>query len=268
MKRIIPYLSILLIICSVSSCKSTKLTGSQFVERIKGLSLEEREPIIYHEIANGNTPKSHRNPVRIAETLIDAAGVSHQVEFDVFPDVLSVGTDKDFFRTPMKPETAQKIADLYGATLPTSKLSDIIHKHAEVKMAPHPMTPGASMITVPVFAKHDSIIEQERRKHGKPLSALIAGHKKDVVISNLLVPRPHAVIIYGWHYPDGKRIQPIYAGHSSIHVDYSHGIRLVKNEVLLDGVKAKITDILRDPVLYKLFSDEDGAMIVTRYKLE
>ncbi|NDW12914.1 hypothetical protein D0T50_08410 [Bacteroides sp. 214] len=245
--------------------KTGAIKGSEFIEKVKNMFPEEREKELYSEISAGNIPNSHRQPVRIKETLTDADGASHQVEFEVLPDFLSIGADDDFFRIPMLPGTAQQIADLFGAVLPTSKISDIIHKHAKVKMNPSPMTPDETMTTVPVFAEHDRIIEQERLEKGEPLSSLIAGHKKDIVISNKLIERPNAVVIYGWHYPEGKRIQPTHAGHSRNYVDYSHGVRLINNEILLDGVNVKIQDVLKDPVMYKLLSDEDAPLASTGY---
>lgn len=67
-------------------------------------------------------------------------------------------------------------------------------------------------------------------------------------------------VIYGWHKPDGNPIQPVYSGHVDWYVDYSHGIRFVNNQVLIDGKPVLFTDILQDPVLYKIFSDEDAPM--------
>ena len=245
--------------------KAGAIKGSEFIQKVEGMTLEEREKVVYNEISAGNIPNSHRQPVRIKETLTDANGISHEIEIEVLPDVLAIGTDDDFFHIPMMPGTAQQIADLFGAILPTSKMSDIIHKHATVKMEPHPMNPDGTMTTIPVFAEHDSIVKNGRLEKGQPLSALIAGHKKDIIISNKLIERPNSVVIYGWHYPDGKRIQPAYAGHTNEWVDYSHGVRLVNGEMLLDGKNVKIGDVLKDSVMFRLLSDEDEVMSVTEY---
>ena len=73
------------------------------------------------------------------------------------------------------------------------------------------------------------------------------------------------VVIYGWHKPDGIPIQPVYSGHIDWYVDYSHGIRLINNQVLIDGKHFLLTDVLRDPLQYKIFSDEDSPMRQTVY---
>jgi Ig-like domain-containing protein len=67
------------------------------------------------------------------------------------------------------------------------------------------------------------------------------------------------VVIYGWHYPSGSPIQPLYNGHGETYADYSHGIRLVQNSMIVDGASAIITNILTDSALAPLLSDE-GAM--------
>ncbi|HMA61302.1 MAG TPA: hypothetical protein VKP78_01500, partial [bacterium] len=68
--------------------------------------------------------------------------------------------------------------------------------------------------------------------------------------------QPKNVVIYGWHKDIGKPIQPVYGGHYDDWVDYSHGIRLVKDEILLNGKTVKIQKILRDSTLGRLFCEE------------
>ena len=56
-------------------------------------------------------------------TFNDANGTPHSVKYQVMPDYLAIGSDEDFCRIPMGPITAQKLADLFGAVMPTRKLS-------------------------------------------------------------------------------------------------------------------------------------------------
>ncbi len=62
----------------------------------------------------------------------------------------------------------------------------------------------------------------------------------------------HHVIIYGWHRPDGTPIQPVYDGHVNTYVDYSHGVRLISNKVLVDGKEHRLQELIEDPVLWAL----------------
>ena len=94
-----------------------------------------------------------------------------------------------------------------------------------------------------------------------PLGSLVGGHKKDVIISNRIytnlkptVPKP--VVIYGWHQTNGTPIQPVYNGHEETYADYSHGIRLVRDSMIVDGDCHDCKVLLKDPDLSALLSDE------------
>ena len=236
------------------------MTGSRFRRLTEKLNASERDSIIFREIVAGNISDWLRKPVYLTDTVADAAGKAHEIIWRVLPDFIAIGDDSDFMRVPMLPLSAQKIADHFGAVLPTRRMSDLIHRHSTFKAVPHPMTPDATMTTVPVFARHDSIVEACRMAAGAHSGQLTAGHKKDIVITNRIATEPGRLFIYGWHYPDGKAIQPLSAAHSVGYVDYSHGVRLVSDDIIIDGRLYSLKQILRDPVLYKLVSDEDGPM--------
>ena len=216
----------------------------------------------------GNIPNSLRQHIYITDTLQDAIGTMHEVTFSTLSDYLAIGTDEDYIRIPLLPQTAQQIATYYKSTLPTRKLSALIHQHSPVKMMPQPMTPDATMVTMPIFARHDSLLNaQMKEMNFKPFKQLTAGHKKDISITNRIANEPNRLFIYGLHYPDGKPIQPLSGAHNNKYVDYSHGVRLISDEVLVDGQIHSLTTLLKDSILYKLFSDEEGPMQVTTYPL-
>ncbi|MFI3239495.1 MAG: hypothetical protein R3Y22_02745 [Bacteroidales bacterium] len=241
------------------------LTADEFYSLVNNISLDEREEIIYDQVISGNIPAALRNPVTITERLIDNNGAVHEVTFEVLPDYLSIGSDTNFIRIPMLPETAQRIADKLGATLPTRKISDLIHQNAIVKLTPEPMTPDSTMVTVPVFYNHNQLINIQLLSKGYFLGVLVAGNKKDIVITNRLSENPQRLFIYGWHYADGRAIQPLSNAHGKQYVDYSHGVRFVNRNILVDGKIIDINDILSDPVLYTLLSDECGIMEICSY---
>ena len=173
------------------------------------------------------------------------------------PDYLAVGSNDDLCRMPMTPHTAKRIAELFGASLTTTKMVDIIYRNAELKLRPLPLTVTDSVRIHPAtFLAHSGLITSQRVSAGKPLGTLIAGTKKDVVITHRLTERPGSVFIYGWHRLNGKPIQPLYGGHSAAYVDYSHGIRLVDTRVKVDDVWMDLRALLADPVLFALLADE------------
>lgn len=240
--------------------------GSAFMKRIDSLPLGEREEAIFRAVSSGNIPGFLRNTKSLKGEFADAAGTVHQVSYEVMPDYLAVGSDSDYCRIPVNPFTAQRIADLFGASLVTAKLSDHIYKMADKKMVPFSYLPvGNENEKVAKFTMHNSEIERQLADSAGTKGQLVAGAKKDVVLSSGIGAQRDRVVIYGWHKPGGKPIQPLYSGHVYWYVDYSHGIRLINNQVLLDNKPAFISDILKDPLLYKIFSNEDNPMSVTGY---
>lgn len=236
-------------------------TGSQFHEQIVELPRDQREAAILREISNGNVPEFLRRLIPIRVHATDGAGAKHVATYFVMSDYLAVGTDEDFFRVPMTPATAVAIADKLDASLITAKVSDDVFAAARVKLDPKPLTKDRDAATT--FFQHHQIIEDQLR--GQPRGLLVAGIKKDVVLTNRLKEKPHKVAIYGWHYSDGRPIQTLYVGHVDWYVDYSHGVRLMSQRVIVDGQSMKVSDVLKLPRLCPLLSDE-GPVDVTELR--
>ncbi len=242
--------------------------GSEFMHRISGLSLEEREEEIYKALAGGNIPRFLRSTVTLSGSFYDSEGVSHSVIYEAMPDYFSVGTDDDYCRIPMNPYTAQKLADKFGGSLLTSVMSDHIYEMAEIKIKPFNYLPvGNANETVQKFKEHNDQIDRQISEAGGRKGQLVAGIKKDVILSRDIALKPGKVVIYGWHNPGGKPIQPVYSGHIWWYVDYSHGIRLVNNQVIIDGKPALLSEILQDKILYRIFSNENSPMEKPYYSI-
>jgi hypothetical protein len=236
--------------------------GKAFLRSINGLKLAEREAAIFREISRGNFPNFLRTFKPVPIRGLDADGKEITASLLVMPDYLAVGSDDDFVRLPMTPHTAQQIADLFGCTLPTKMIVDAIDARAEVHLEPHPLTVDRE--TVKTFAQHQEIIESQRA--GKPLGLLITGIKKDIVLSPRIFERPDRLAIYGWRQLDGQPIQTLTIVHWNKYVDYSHGVRLILNRVMLDDQEVAVTDLLANPERCGLVSDE-GPMDPPRYPL-
>jgi peptidoglycan hydrolase-like protein with peptidoglycan-binding domain len=230
------------------------ITGSEFIERTRHLSRPQREQAILDEIRKGNVPGFLRNFQQLELSARGSDGQMHTATVKVLPDYLAIGSDEDFVRIPMSSLTAQQIADAFGCVLPTRKLVDEVYRQSDVKLTPIPMKPTSQMMSNEYYLQHQRKIEAQRA--GKPLGALTSGHKKDVVLSNVLDAKPDRVAIYGWHQPNGKPIQPLSTVHENTYADYSHGARLIGGTMVVDGVERSVADVLRDPVLSALLSDE------------
>ncbi len=241
------------------------ISTTDFIQKITPLDFRERENEIFAQVVSGNVPNFLRKlcPVTVANI---SNGGTNRATFYVTPDYLAIGSDEDYFLTPMSPSTAQKIADFAKCSLPTRKMVNDIYAAAAVKLTPSPIPPSAAMTTVPVFSNHNAIVWAQRRDFLKefPLGALVAGDKKDVVIADSLPSAPGKVAIYGWHRTNGAPIQPLYLGHTATWVDYSQCIRLVQNAGMLNGTNTTIAEVLADPQLCALLSDE-GRLTELRY---
>ncbi len=237
-------------------------TGSQFIAEVSSMPLTAREQRIVEEITSGNIPNFLRDFVEI-NVSAQISGVTRNATYYVMPDYLCIGSDADFVRMPLTPLRAQPIVDAIECLMPTRKMVNDIYTAAAVKLAPSPISPTTTDITlVSTFYQHHLTIEGQRA--GSPLGLLVGGHKKDVVITPLLASNSNKVAIYGWHQLSGIPIQPLYLGHVDFYVDYSHGIRAVKKTMLLDGTEIPVADVLADPDLCVLLSDE-GAVTTPGY---
>jgi len=236
------------------------LTGSAFIASLAGLPREERETAIRRELLAGNIPSFLRALRSVEAAVVGADGIRHTIAYDVMPDYLAIGSDADFVRIPMNPYTAQAFCDAFGFVLPTRQIVNDIWAAATVHVDPRPLTEERE--SPRTFEQHHRIIEEQLR--GMARGVFVAGHKKDVVVSNKLLERPERVAIYGWHYPSGQPIQPLYAGHVDWYVDYSHGIRPVRRAMRVDGVVRPFEKILNDQLLLGLISDE-GEITASRY---
>jgi hypothetical protein len=239
--------------------------GKAFFDRVKDMNLDDREAAIHREIISGNFPDVLRRfkSVTIRDTM-SAKDPNRQntATIEVMPDYLAIGSDHDFVRIPMTPQTAQRIADAFGCVLPTRKMVDAIDDQAELHLAPRALTRERE--SAATFLEHHRIIERQRA--GKPLGLLVAGIKKDIVITPRLFERPGRLAIYGWRQLDGRPIQPLTIVHRNRYVDYSHGARLVRNSIAIEGKTEKLTDLLGDPQRCGFVSDE-GPMNPPRYPL-
>lgn len=241
---------------------SSSVTGSQFITNNFSLGGKTRENNILNEFLNGNVPDFLRKFDSITVT-----SKSNTITYLVMTDYLSIGSDSDYVRMPMNPLSAQIIADKYDCTLPTRKMVNDIWSSSKNKLQPLPWGPpyDSSMMSTERVGIHNTRIQNQLKN--KDFTHLTSGHKKDVVLTNRLSPNnPNKrVAIYGWIQLDGKPIQGLNPlSHEDTYEDYSHGIRLIANDVMVNGSPMRIQDVFKDANLSALVSDE-GILTFTRY---
>ena len=236
-----------------SSC--VNVTGSSFLAATARMGTAEREAQILAQLQRRNVPPFLRGNFSVSVTV---AGRGHTIVFAALPDYLAIGfADADFVRIPTAAFTAQCAADAFNASLPTPKMVDLIWRAAPVHVEPRPLPPTANMTSNAWFAQENALVEAELAAQGSPPRHLGGGgDKKDVVLSTGYVAHPNSTCIYGWPWLNGSNIQELFCGHAASYADYSHGVRLVQSNVSLDGAQARLADVLADPVLSTLLSDE------------
>lgn len=181
----------------------------------------------------------------------------------VTSDAFAVGTESDPLRLPLTPRTAQTIANLTGALLPTPWIVYRSWQQADIKLTPTPQAPnkGPSMAQ---YAAHNAIIQTQ--VDGR--KGMVRGCKKSVVVSNDY--KPGKVIIFGWYRPmpdvfdDGAPMgtpgrqptQPLSNVHSENYLDYSHGIYFCHPKAMVNGKEMDLVTLYQHPTLSRLVSKE------------
>lgn len=242
--------------------RTTSISGAALAAQWRSLPLAERELRVKAQFAAGNVPDRLATlaPVTVSEEI---DGEWRTITVWCAPDYFAIGTDTDDLRMPLSPQTAQWLCDQLDCVLPTPRLVDRIWLQAKAKVIPQPISPkDHDIASLQIFAVHDRMVDAQACRE-RP-DVLVAGHKKDVVLSTLLQAWPDRVVIYGWHRRDGAAIQPKSKAHTTSHVDYSHGVRLIARAALLDGQPTTIDAVLADPKLCVLLSDE-GPLAPARY---
>jgi hypothetical protein len=244
---------------------ASRLTGWDFMLQADSLGFWPLDSAIVSEVLAGNVPQAMRSfrKVVIHTAVTDsvpALAEPHTIELLVLPDYVMIGTDEDYVRMPMSPLAAQAIARELDCSLPTAYIVDRINDVAEGRLDIFAFRPRGNRNSDPiVYQDHNHVLMRMFEMRGYRLGQFISGLKKDIIQTcwrHLSPQYPHEVVIYGWHHPDGHPQQPMFLRHADYYADYSHGVRLVSNHVLVDGVHYNLPDLLRHPVLYALLSDE------------
>jgi hypothetical protein len=235
---------------------TTSPSGSEFARRVAAASETERDHDIETALLAGNLPRFLRQLVPVTMTGSRDDGTAVRITVCVAPDYLAVGSDRDFLLVPMRLATALRVARRYGATLPTGKIVDAIYEQSAVHLLPQPLPAGDQMRSTDYYRHHNQLIADQRRRLGGLPGVLIAGHKKDLVLTNRLWRQRDRVAIYGWHREDHSPIQPLSMVHGERYADYSHGVRLVGTVVYVDGKAKSIFEVLADRQLAPVLTDE------------
>jgi len=227
----------------------TAETGSEFAHRTGSLQGRERQIAAADALKSGNIPDFIRTFVPITVTHSPDGKPPIEIVFWVMPDYLSIGCDSDFLRIPLSFVRAVEIARQFHCVLPTRRMVDIIHENATCKLTPQPLPPGPRMRSCEYYLRHQALVETQWESRGCVPGELTSGHKKDVVLTNRLFRKIGREAIYGWHDQNSVPIQPLSTIHGERYADYSHGVRLIYDRVLVNGQEQSIYTVMKDPEL-------------------
>ncbi|WP_211235132.1 hypothetical protein [Azohydromonas australica] len=232
------------------------LTGSSFAQRVREISGLERDREALEQLRAGNLPAFMRRAVPVEIDTGAAPRRAKRITLCVLPDYLAVGSDSDYLLMPLGLAAALSIAEAFAFTLPTTRIVDAIYAQADLRLKPQPLPPNDQMRSTAYVLRHNAMVLQQRSAVPAAASELTAGHKKDLVLTNRLWQTLGRVAIYGWHRGVRAPIQPLSTVHGAGYADYSHGVRLIGTTVFIDGQPRSLFDVLRDPLLSPLLSDE------------
>lgn len=229
-------------------------SGSEFARYVAAMTARDREQAIRKELLSGNIPGFLRKLKPVSLKVRSAEGGTVSARICVMPDYLAIGSDRDYLRIPANLYTARAVADAFGFSLPTTTIVDAVYRQAGYHLRPQPLPAGPTMRSIAYYVTHNRLIQKVLP--ADYAGGLVAGDKKDLVLTNRLIGKPTRIAIYGWHRLDGRPIQPLSTVHGIRYVDYSHGIRLVSDTVIVNGRPRSIYDVLTNPSTAPLLSRE------------
>ena len=264
-------------------------SGSAFIKTIWGenapgpVEWTKREESILAQLLAGNMPSWLRQWVTV-----EVQASSPKVTVRVLPDYLCVGDDTDFRHVPLDQHSAQRVADMFGACLPTAKICHAIYRTTPAAQQvgafkrDYYITPWTlrtvikknwAQTSTAAYDEHSLAIQAGMTKAGIKPGQILAGHKKDVIIANGLHRQPRKIAFHGFYDAKGYPAEPCYevkggplpscnkeaptlAHPEGRFSDYSQGVRLVHPIMHIDGAVKLVREVLVDPILSKLISSE------------
>lgn len=242
------------------------LSGTAFMKKIAKMDGGQREKAMVAEILKGNIPNFLRKLTPIDSKLTSGPYRGKTLRYWTLPDYIAIGSDQDFVRVPLNMYSIEKLSEQLDLSLPTTKMVDDIYSHASVKLTPQPIICKSHISATANITKHNALLLEQISHHRYTNGTLVAGHKKDVVQSRKLFRKPGSIAIYGWHRNLSTPIQPLSTAHSAEYADYSHGIRLVSNQVKLGDQMLDLRDILESKNYAALLSSEGTITQLSRLK--
>jgi hypothetical protein len=198
----------------------------------------EREAFVYKAITSLPKEQILKSMKPISVKRPDGATLTYKV----MPDYIMI----DGVRCPMSGNTAQRVADHFGLSLPSAAMAKEIYQNADVKVPAKPLSGSGTTVGgknysgkdvvdtgvgyAPFALNYNDKINQQLADHGAKDGQIVSGFAKDIVAP----PTSGKLGLYGLFDAKGN---PIQGGNgqtphdTSIHSEYGSFVRLVSPDV-------------------------------------
>jgi len=208
-----------------------------------------REAFVYKAITSLSRDQIVKSMKPISVKRPDGATLTYRV----MPDYVMI----DGVRVPMSGNTAQRVADHFGLSLPSAAMAKEIYQNADIKVPARPLSGSGTNVDgrqysgkevvdtgvgyAPFAINYNNKINKQLSDHGAKEGEIVSGFAKDIVAP----PSSGKLGLYGLFDANGK---PIQGGTGStphdttIHSEYGSFVRLVSPDVEItypDGKKEK-----------------------------
>lgn len=245
--------------------------GRAFMESLRSAKLADREAALLKAVDEYDLPAINFTP-------LTTTNHAHTATVLVMSDSLMIGAENSV-RIPASATLCQQIADRLGLMMPTSRVFDLMWRSGtQLEPALQPADPAErhkqkldgspyfspSMGDIGASLKYHDDTDAEIAVLTQPAGPLFA-HGKVWLLSNAYANHPVGTAInYGYAskkapYTSASGIkmwQTQGSAHNTAHADHSQIVRLFDPRIVVDGQQMDAHDVLKDPELAPLLSDE------------
>ena len=244
--------------------------GHALMESLRPAKLVDREAALLKAVDEYDLP-----PLNFAP--LTSTNHAHTATIMVMADSLMIGTENSV-RIPASATLCQQIADRLGLMMPTSRVFDLLWRQgSQLEPALQPADPNErhkqkldgppyyspSMGDIGASLKYHDDTDKEIAALTQPNGPLFA-HGKVWLLTNAYAQHPGKAINYGYASKrapytstSGIRMwQTPGSAHDCAHSDHSQIVRLFDPRIVVDGQQMDARDVLVNPELAPLLSDE------------
>lgn len=229
------------------------LTGTDILRELVNTLGAVREEQVYKFALEGQVPLFLREWVEVP---VAHGALSGSVY--VLPDFFCLGTNEDYVYVPMGAMSAERVGGLLNARLPTISMVRQVYAHSRKQVA-KPWGPpyDGSMSHTSRWSVQTAKVRAALFASGAKPGDLVEGHFKNVIVSKKVIDGRGVLLgFWGWFDKDGRPIQGDSQAHGAGYCDYSHGVRYVLNEMIVEGQLMSVDEVLRHEEYHHLISDE------------